>query len=64
MRSCGIYKKTRSKLFKCSQCVCSICRKTRHNPNKYHKMTKEGVNLAIMDQAGPIADAESKSSEF
>ena len=26
-------------------------------------MAKEDVNLAILDQAGPIADAESKSSE-
>ena len=34
------------------------------NTNKYHKMAKEDVNLAILDQAGPIADAESKSSEF
>ena len=27
-------------------------------------MVKEDVNLAILDQAGPIADAESRSSEF
>ena len=57
--SCSICKETGHKWFKCSQRVCSICRETGHDPNMCPKMKQEDTNLAISDQAGLVADADS-----
>ena len=41
-----------------------ICRETGHGPNKCPKVTKKNANLALSDQAGLVADAETVGVSF